>query len=413
MRDDLIVQTVTKNISNGLVNDEIDILGQGGYLFIQECPLSANAKIRFNSNYGSPIAIERNVTIRADGVKKVFLTCDAVENEKIVILQSKNDKRFEYIPALKLNNKVDIGTVDEIKSFSPEAELNVKSESIVQYFSDDAINQLKQILGGGTTENKKSKEMLYTVTGKNNGKLQQESVLFTCNHDIVFTYDYMNNNNIEFEYDIYLSQYDNSGGYMKVVVNDVIVKYIDNNIPNGHINLKFVNDDYKKIQIIGLLANESGSINWYTQAIKYTNDLIMYSFYVPMLPYNLLESSSQRYDALTTVRNPKKACKVMLVFNIKTDGSEGYQVLMYELPVVVKYIEDVYPIYTTDLALSFIYIGDVNSSKNIKNRIIVEYNLSYNLLDIQTILENNNYPEVTYANIESIQIKVYYKNEDE
>jgi hypothetical protein len=142
MKDGLIVQTITKNISNGLANNEIDILGAGGYLFIQECPISANAKIRFNSNYSSPIAIEKNVTVKADGINKVFLTCDAVENEKIVILQSKNDKRFEYIPALKLNNKIDVGTVDKIMSFDENAELNVKVKNDIKINEINKVNEV-------------------------------------------------------------------------------------------------------------------------------------------------------------------------------------------------------------------------------------------------------------------------------
>jgi hypothetical protein len=110
---DLYYQVIEKDITNGLKNEQVDILGDGNYIILQYAPSNANVRIRINSNFNASILLRANSGIEAKGIKKIYVECDAVEGEKITFIHSKSSEELRYIPPTF--GKLDIGTVDAIK----------------------------------------------------------------------------------------------------------------------------------------------------------------------------------------------------------------------------------------------------------------------------------------------------------
>jgi hypothetical protein len=118
--ENLYYNVIELNISNGLKDEVVDIIGDGNYLILQYAPSDANVKVRLNNNFNPQILLKANSGIEAVNTKKIFISCNAIAGATITFIHSKSSAEFRYIPPIA--GKLDIGTVDTIKLVE---ELNV------------------------------------------------------------------------------------------------------------------------------------------------------------------------------------------------------------------------------------------------------------------------------------------------
>ncbi|MDR3178401.1 MAG: hypothetical protein LBT96_05405 [Campylobacteraceae bacterium] len=135
--ENLYYSVIKKDISNGLKDEETGLIGDGNYLILQYAPAEANVRIRLNNNFNPQIKLMQNSGIEAKNTKKIYISADAVQGGEIIFLHAKTSEQFRYIPPTF--GKIDVGTVDLIKQFSEDAELNVK-------FSDSFLHNLCKIV---------------------------------------------------------------------------------------------------------------------------------------------------------------------------------------------------------------------------------------------------------------------------
>jgi hypothetical protein len=123
--ENLYYNVIKINISSGLNDEAIEIIGDGNYLILQYAPPNADVKIRLNNNFNPQILLYPNSGVEAAETKKIYVTANAIEGGQITFLHSKSSGDFRYIPPIM--GKLDIGTVDSIKSLEKvESTVDVK-----------------------------------------------------------------------------------------------------------------------------------------------------------------------------------------------------------------------------------------------------------------------------------------------
>jgi len=118
------------DISNGL--KALPVGTAGGYISLLEAPTNANVKIHLNEREADGIPLKAYHAIEATNIEQIFVTADAVADEKITIVQSIHSDSFKMItPASDVN-------VDEVTQIVKPVENGI--------YTADALTQLDKII---------------------------------------------------------------------------------------------------------------------------------------------------------------------------------------------------------------------------------------------------------------------------
>jgi len=118
------------DISNGL--KALPVGTAGGYISLLEAPTNAHVKIHLNEREADGIPLKAYHAIEATNIEQIFVTADAVADEKITIVQSIHSDSFKMItPASDVN-------VDEVTQIVKPVENGI--------YTTDALAQLDKIM---------------------------------------------------------------------------------------------------------------------------------------------------------------------------------------------------------------------------------------------------------------------------
>jgi len=121
--NDINYNIVRKSINDGLNKEPI---GNGGYIKLLEAPTSAEVLIHLNEQNTDGIPLKAYHSIEADGIERVYISCNAVVGETIQIAQAKSSNELKIITPVS-----DIA-VEEIGGYSATA-LSLLDKTINPY----------------------------------------------------------------------------------------------------------------------------------------------------------------------------------------------------------------------------------------------------------------------------------------
>jgi hypothetical protein len=321
----LYYDIIEKSLDAELIDDATSLIGDGNYFILQHAPAGANVRIRLNNNLNPQIHLKENSGFEAKNTKKIYISANAVPGEKLIIIHSKTSEDFRYIPPVELNDKVNIGTVDEIMSFNNNALLNVNVTNASQIggaeMNFENLYANYDCIASFANNSIWDDSNIEDYIGLALGHIQKDTSYVDWS---LFDYVYINfvvdcnNNNPEKPYCSYVFS-SRSYATTQFANNSIIcIDYIDNNIGSkaGQVMTKILHKDtIKRFSDIGtplyLYTRGNGS---------YDSVYISISLYKKRIPNETLFN----VEDILTFTNEQKSQQLYLDINPQDEKYKGF-----------------------------------------------------------------------------------------